>query len=169
MSSLRFLSPFLPALTALIGLGGFIVGIYSFTAPISAAQIYGVQLPANTATRSFPSKKSDEPAAVDRNNSQHVAYIYAHGIRNFAIGLAIMGLTAYWQCQTSLAAQSTAQRCLGIVIMAGSLTPVVDAVVVWQAAQKDKAVDMETGRKAARLHALRSLAWLATGLWCLFG
>ena len=170
MSLARLLPPVLPILTTLIGLGGFTIGIYSFFAPISAAQLYGAQLPASARATISP-KKTDDPPSTSEDNTRHVAYIYAHGIRNFVTGLSILSLTAYWQfsplCQTSPIAALTVQRCLGIVITAGSLTPIVDAYVTWQAGEKGTAG--EVGKKAAKVHASRSFVWLVGGLWCLSG
>lgn len=164
----------LPTLTALIGSGGFTIGIYSFLAPVQAARVYGVDLPVlNHDDQPTKDNKESVSSVQSRpdNISRHVAYIYAHGIRNFVTGLTILGLTGFWkfspQCQASAIASSTAQKSLGIVILAGTLTPVVDALVTSRAAQKGTENDM--GRKAARAHASRSLIWLAGGLWCLFG
>jgi hypothetical protein len=164
----------LPTLTALIGSGGFIIGIYSFLSPVQAARVYGVDLPVLNhdvqATKDNKELVSSAQSQQD-NISRHVAYIYAHGIRNFVTGLTILGLTGFWQfspqCQASVIASSTAQKSLGIVILAGALTPVVDALVTSRAAQKE--TESDVGRKAARAHASRSLIWLAGGLWCLFG
>lgn len=164
----------LPTLTALIGSGGFIIGIYSFVSPVSAARIYGVELPpAPTATE----KPDDNPHLWSPDHSPqpqspHLAYIYAHGIRNFVTGLSILSLTAYRlfapECQ-SRAAGLVAQRCLGIVVTVGALTPVVDAGITWRAARIGDDGAGDGARKAARAHAARSLVWLAGGLWCLLG
>ncbi|KAK5051500.1 hypothetical protein LTR84_003152 [Exophiala bonariae] len=164
----------LPTLTALIGSGGFIIGIYSFISPVKAAQVYGVDLPLLAKGNQASKEKtgSADPALFRPDDiSRHVAYIYAHGVRNFVTGFTILSLTGFWQfsaqCKKSVIASSTAQRSLGIVILAGALTPVVDAVVTWQAAEERTATDV--GKKAARAHASRSLIWIAGGLWCLFG
>lgn len=161
LAYLHTLAPALPAFTALIGFGSFIIGIHSFIAPVSAAQIYGVQLP------SPPSSSLDDAPSTAENNAHAVAYICAHGIRTLVAGLSVMSLTACWRWQASLEARATAQRCLAIVLLAGTLTPIVDALIVWQSAQKT--VDGVPGKKAARAHALVSRIWLAGGLWCFFG
>lgn len=155
----------LPILTTLIGAGGFIVGIYSFISPSSAAQVYGVQLPRTSAS----SKKNSKSRHINAEDiSQHLAYIYSHGIRNLVVGLTVLSLTWYWQYGAhSISDRVTVQRCLGVVITVGWLTPVVDAIVTWQGARRG--VDAAVGKKAAQLHAVRSLFWLAGGLWCLFG
>lgn len=164
----------LPTLTALIGSGGFIIGIYSFISPVKAARVYGVDLPPLIQGSQTPQEKnaSSGPAKPRPDViSRHVAYIYAHGVRNFVTGLTILSLTGIWQfsavCRASPLASSTAQQSLGVVILAGALTPVVDAVVTWQAAEHE--TDSVLGKKAARAHASRSLIWVAGGLWCLFG
>jgi hypothetical protein len=164
----------LPTLTGLIGSGGFIIGIYSFLSPVKAARVYGVDLPLLTKGSPAAEEKAGlANPAISRSDdkSRHVAYIYAHGVRNFVTGLTILSLTGFWQfsaqCKALTIASSTAQRSLGIVILAGALTPVVDAVVTWQAAAEGTVTDV--GKKAARAHASRSLIWIAGGLWCLFG
>ncbi|KAI1609359.1 hypothetical protein EDD37DRAFT_162448 [Exophiala viscosa] len=151
----------LPILTTLIGLGGLIVGVYSFIAPVSAAQIYGVQPP----RVSVKSKKTDDVTSDAENVSRHLAY---SGIRNLVVGLTVLTLTWYWQYGAhSTSDKVTVQRCLGIVITTGWLTPVVDAVVTWRGA--GQGVDAAIGERAALLHAARSVFWLAGGLWCLLG
>ena len=100
-----------------------------------------------------------------------VAYVYPHGVRNLVQGLSILALTAYWQlaprCRTSPLARLTAQRCLGFVITAGALTPIVDAWVNLKVAPAGQEGDLD--RKAARVHVMRTVIWLVGGLWCLFG
>ena len=168
-------SAVLPALPALIGLGGFIIGLYSFVAPASAAQIYGVDLDQDVPIRA-PSaasqKKTDDNKSrlQDSDGQRRLAYIHALGIRNFVIGMTILILTWVWQFgphRSSPAEQGAVQKCLGIVISVGALTPVVDAVVTWRAGREERWNGV--GSKAALLHAVRSLFWLAGGLWCLSG
>ena len=150
----------LPIFTTLIGLGGFIVGVCSFISPDSAAQIYGTK-PLRAISKS---KKSDEEPTGAEDIRQHLAYT---GIRNLVVGLTVLALTWYWQYgTTSTSDMVMAQRCLGIVITIGWLTPVVDAIVTWQSARQGVAAAM--GKKAALLHAVRSVFWLVGGLWCLF-
>ncbi|KIV82308.1 hypothetical protein PV11_04428 [Exophiala sideris] len=151
----------LPILTSLIGLGGFIVGVYSFASPVSAAQIYGMQL----GKASIKSKKSMDESTSAEDIYRHMAYT---GVRNLVVGSTILALTWYWQYGTHATMDKvTVQRCLGIVITTGSLTPVVDAIVTWQGALQG--VDAAIGKRAALLHATRSIFWLAGGLWCLLG
>ncbi|KEF57117.1 uncharacterized protein A1O9_07307 [Exophiala aquamarina CBS 119918] len=152
----------LPTLTALIGSGGFIVGIYSFLSPVQAARVYGVDLPMLSQTVHETKHSTKESVLADQsqpnNILHHVAYIYAHGIRNFSTGLSILGLTAFWQfspyCRTSAVASSTVQKSLGIVILAGALTPVADALVTGHVAGNGSEAN-GVGRKAARVHASR--------------
>jgi hypothetical protein len=215
----------LPTLTALIGLGAFIVGIHSFVTPASAAQIYGVDLldedvdvdvpiratAAPTAAADLASQKikktddddddddddkSKSPPSQDGRQDErrhHLAcsLIHSLGIRNPVIGLTILILTWDWQFgfgfgfgvgQSSTSSASSAssspaeraamQKCLGIVISVGALTPIVDTVFTWRAGRQGRRGDVVTtvgSRKAALLHAVRSLFWLAGGLWCLSG
>lgn len=99
-------------------------------------------------------------------------------------------MTGYWHFilsshQASPEVRLAVQRVLGIVILVGSLVPMVDAWVCWGAsrdaaeaqAKKREAGDMkvgdsrneavETGRRAGNLHAMRSIVWLVGALWCL--
>ena len=163
----------LPTFTALIGSGGFIFGIYSFLSPIQAARVYGVDLPvprhAGLDTKGADTQVATPAQSQPDGISRHVAYIYAHGIRNFSTGLSILGLTAFWQfsslCRTSEVASSAVQKALGIVILAGALTPMADAPITWQAAQNSAESDVRWN--APRAHASRSFVWLLGGLWCL--
>lgn len=167
----------LPTLTALIGSGGFIVGVYSFISPLKAARVYGVELPVSNKASQHSLKGAVQrptPSGVVSATDikpRHVAYIYAHGIRNFVTGATVLSLTYFWQfsrlCRESDAARTAAQKCLGTVILLGTLTPVVDAFATWHAAEEG--IEADVGRKAARLHASRSLIWLVGGLWCLSG
>ncbi|KAK5207462.1 hypothetical protein LTR47_000556 [Exophiala xenobiotica] len=206
----------LPTLTALIGLGAFIVGIHSFVTPASAAQIYGVDLldedvdvvpiratATAAATADLASKKIKKTDDGDKPKSRvlqdgrqagrrhHLAYSLIHslGIRNLVIGLTILILTCEWQfgfgfsfgfgvgqssTSSSPAERAAMQKCLGIVISVGALTPIVDAVFTWRAGagrqgRRGDVVTTVGSRKAALLHAVRSLFWLAGGLWCLSG
>ncbi|OQV05707.1 hypothetical protein CLAIMM_10394 isoform 3, partial [Cladophialophora immunda] len=124
MSLPRLSHTALPLLTTLIGSGALIVGVWSFISPASAAVAFGGYMVRVLEAPPSPSKT---------NSSRHMVYVYPQGVRNFALGLSILALTAYWQlgrrCQSSAMARLTVQRCLGIVIAANALTPIVDAVV----------------------------------------
>lgn len=155
----------LPILTVMIGLGGLVVGLFSFISPVSAARMYGFELPTST-SRSKPKKTDDDPTTRDQHN--RIACIHSLGIRNLVVGLTILLLTWYWQFNTSSpAVQVGVQRCLGMVILVGSLTPVVDAVVAWRSSRPGMSSGL--GKKASLLHAVRSLFWLAGGVGCLLG
>ncbi|KIW86797.1 uncharacterized protein Z519_12583 [Cladophialophora bantiana CBS 173.52] len=149
----------LPALTSLIGSGGFIIGLWSFISPASAATAFGGYM-----------ARVLEATASSKADSGMI-YIYPHGIRNLVQGLSVLALTVYWQfsrrCQSSPVARVTVQRCLGIVITANALTPMVDAWVNLRAVQNGEEGDLD--RNAARLHAMRFVFWAVGGLWCLLG
>ncbi len=153
----------LPILTAFIGSGGFIIGVWSFVDPASAAQVFGGYMTRVLEATASSSQTNDSP--------KNLAYVYPHGIRNLCQGLSISSLTAYWQfsprCRNSPLARLTAQRCLGMVITIGALTPIVDAWVNYQVAPEGPEGDLN--RKAARTHLMRTGIWLAGGLWCLLG
>ena len=160
----------LPVLTTLIGSGGFIIGVWSFMSPASAAQSFGGYM-ARVLDATASSSKTDGTWSESHDKSSNFAYVYSHGIRNLTQGLSILSLTAYWQlsgpCQRSPLARITAQRCLGTVILVGAMTPIVDAWVNYQIAPAG--IDGDKDRKAARLHIMRTGIWLAGGLWSLFG
>jgi hypothetical protein len=164
MSLHRLRTSALPALTTLIGSGGLIIGIWSFISPESAARAFGGYMVRVLQATSASTKNTD-------SETSNLTYVYPHGIRNLGQGLSIIALTAYWQlsppCRNSPLARTTAQRCLGIVILVGALTPVVDAWVNYRTAQPGEDGALE--RNAARVHVSRTGVWLAGGLWCLFG
>lgn len=136
-------SPTLPILTTLIGSGSFIIGIYSFYSPSKVAQIYGVPLPAHSSTSP--------------------AWVYAHGIRNFATGLSIMALTAYWQFKLPTPSKIIGRKAVGIVLLASSVIPMTDAMITWAYGFGE---NTKVGKTAARAHVMRSLVWIGGGLRC---
>jgi len=186
----------LPTLTTAIGIGGLTVGIYSFINPTAAARIYGV--PVRTSSATLTNILSSSPSASTATsgtailNSRDFSYIHALGIRNLTTGLGVIALTGHWHLTlspstTAPAVRLAVQRALGIVILIGTLVPLVDAWVCWTASRHaadtlarerkggaTKITDLtheavEVGRRAGNLHALRSLVWLAGALWCLLG
>ena len=166
-SNMTSLMRVLPILTALIGSGGFTVGLYSFVSPVSAARVYGIPV-------SPPAKeKQDSSDSTSASLSKDEAYVYAHGSRNLAIGTSILGLTACWRfssiCQLSPVAAQAVKRCLGITLLAGSMTPIADAYVISRYVGQDdiSAQDVQTGKKASKTHAMRSLLWVVVALACL--
>lgn len=179
MSLHRIRRASLPFLTALIGSGGTIIGLWSFAAPTSAAQAFGgymVRILEATATGPSAKAKTGSSPPATRNDdgsssSDVVAYIYPHGIRNLCQGLSILALTAYWQfsprLRSSPPARLAVQRCLGIVVTVGALTPVVDAWINYKTAPDG--ADGEVDRSAARVHVMRTGIWMLGGLWCLLG
>lgn len=136
----------LPVLTALIGTGGFTVGMYSFVNPTAAARIYGI--PIKTSKPSFTSVLASGSAAqcsqssfTSRLSDQDLSFIHALGIRNFTAGLSIIILTGYWHFflpsqEASSDIRTAVQNVLGIVILVGSFVPLVDSWVCWQHSQK---------------------------------
>ena len=152
----------LPVLTALVGSGGFTIGLYSFVSPVSAARIYGI-----------PVTPANEKIAVSTTISKEEAYVYAHGSRNLAIGTSILGLSAFWRfssiCQLSPVAAQAVKRCVGITILAGSIVPSTDAYFIAQHVKQHglSAQDVSTGKKSSRGHAARSLLWIAVAIACL--
>ncbi|OCT49914.1 hypothetical protein CLCR_07685 [Cladophialophora carrionii] len=158
----------LPILTALIGCGGLFIGIWSFVSPASAANAFGGYM-VRVLQAQAQSSPTYESTQVSNSTPSSFAYVYPHGVRNLGQGLSILILTAYWQlsprCQTSPLARLTVQRCLGVVITVGALTPVVDAWVNYRTAPEGLEGDLD--RNAARVHTMRMVVWLVSGLWCL--
>ncbi|EXJ61889.1 hypothetical protein A1O7_02320 [Cladophialophora yegresii CBS 114405] len=130
----------LPVLTALIGSGAVIIGVWSFISPASAANAFGGYM-VRILQAQAQSSSTYEDTQVSNNSPSSFAYVYPHGVRNFA------------------------QRCLGVVITVGALTPVVDAWVNYRIAPEGVEGDLD--RNAARVHTLRTGIWLLGGLWCL--
>lgn len=191
LSTIRIPPTVLPILTTAIGAGGLTVGIYSFINPTVAARIYGVPVSTSSATPTtilFTTPSSRAARDTANLQSRDHSYIHALGIRNLTTGLGIITLTAYWHFTLATSpreVRAAVQRALGIVILIGSLVPILDAWVCWTAgrdaggahARKRKAGEVnvgdvnseaaEAGRKAGNLHAMRSVFWLAGALWCL--
>jgi hypothetical protein len=150
----------LPVLTTLIGSGGFTIGCWTFISPRVAAQAFGGYM----VRMLEKSSDASSPASTKMSDADSLAYILPHGIRNFVQGATILALTAFWQ-RSSPPARLTIQRCLGIVITMGALTPIVDAYVNFKIAPAHEAGDVD--RSAAWVHAMRTGIWLVGGLWCL--
>ena len=171
MSLRRLRASALPALTTLIGSGGFIIGTWTFLSPVPAAYAFGGYMVRVLQAPTSSSKLDRSSVPASGGDPDKLAYIYAHGIRNLGQGLSILALTAYWQlsrrCRNSPLARITAQRCLGTVILVGALTPVVDAWVNYLTAQPGSEGDLD--RRVALVHVLRTGIWLVGAFWCLYG
>jgi hypothetical protein len=152
----------LPTLTTLIGSGGFIIGCWTSVHPRAAAQAFGGYMVR------ILEKSSDKSSAAStkKGDADSLAYILPHGIRNFVQGATILALTAFWQRSTP-PARLVIQRCLGIVITTGAITPVVDAYVNFKTAPAGETGDAD--RNAAWVHAARTGIWMVGGVWCLIG
>lgn len=179
------LASLLPSLTFLIGLGGLTVGIYSFLDPVATPRIYGFPVASSSLTLTCvlqPAACSNPTNSRSPQTGFSRPYIHALGVRNLTTGLGIISLTWYWQLaliDTSPDTKLVAQRMVGIAILAGSLVPIVDAWVCWNASREaalaatnEKSVSnegVEVGRRAGNLHAMRATVWLVGALWCLLG
>jgi hypothetical protein len=152
----------LPILTTLIGSGGFIIGYWTFIHPRAAAQAFGGYM----VRMLEESSDISSPTSTKTGDADSLAHILPHGIRNFVQGATILALTAFWQRSTP-PARLTIQRCLGIVITTGVLTPIVDAYVNFKTAPAGEAGDAD--RKIAWVHATRTGIWMVGGVWCLIG
>lgn len=152
----------LPFLTALIGTGGFTVGIYSFINPSAAARIYGIpvhdsvnqySLSAILGTGKAPNVKAN---AATQPSGEGLSLIHALGARNFTAGLTVLSLTSYWHFYLAAGLASSivrraVQHALGIVILIGALVPIVDA---WVCLQRSR--DLRTSRVAIHKHETKS-------------
>lgn len=161
-------SSLLPIFTALIGSGGLINGLHHLKSPEDAARLYGVPIPEGK------EQLVDDRKALKGLPRWQASYVFAYGSRNFATGLTIIGLSAYWRYSPAWnipLASHAIQRCLGIVILAGSSVPVFDAVITNWASKEAARDDAErkVGVKASIAHALRSVIWMAVGGACLLG
>ncbi|KAJ9614010.1 hypothetical protein H2200_002146 [Cladophialophora chaetospira] len=159
MSSLR--SSTLPVLTGAMGTLGLATGLYSFSAPIDADRIFGIIVP-----KSVSSSKELQ--------TWQAAQTSARGVRNVASGLAIIGITSFWQfsslCQATPVASTVAKRCLGIVFLSGVITSAGDGIIITQFARGDSTSEeaKEVGKKAGFGHIVTTIPILALGVACFF-
>ncbi|KIX96614.1 uncharacterized protein Z520_07880 [Fonsecaea multimorphosa CBS 102226] len=159
MASLR--TSALPALTGLMGTMGIVTGLYSFRAPVDAETLFGILVP------------SSVNASKELSTWQH-AQTYTRGLRNFAGGLSIVGITVFWRfsslCQSSPVAALTAKRCLGIIFLTGSVIGAGDGLIINQFARGEGISEKarEVAKKAGLGHLVMALPILALGLSCFF-
>lgn len=133
----------LVVLVTLIGGGALVAGSFSFLLPTTALQVYGIS-PARTPINYEPIARS-------------------LSIRNITLGLSMLVITDYWQhiVEDDPVAGHIVQRCLGYMIMIGSVAPAADAYGAW----KDGSESLR--RPTTVLHCFRLCAWLTGGIWCL--
>ncbi|KAF4978006.1 hypothetical protein FZEAL_5551 [Fusarium zealandicum] len=149
-----------PALPALLGLTGVGVGIYSFVSPYDAIRKFGLR-------NSSPAKGSDSAHMEAFQRS----VIYGYGIRNVGVGLANLGLVAYWrfspECRVSPVAALIVQKCLGVCLLAGTVVGLGDAWIMRQFAKEEGVVgEAESdASKASVGHGVTAILIFATGLF----
>jgi len=149
----------LPVLTALMGTMGVANGLYSFNAPVDAEAVFGLTVP-----KAVSSSKELQ--------TWQQAQAQARAIRNFAGGLSIVGITAFWRfstmCQTSPLAGVAAKRCLGIIFLTGSIIGAGDGMIVSQFVRGEGTPEeaKEVGKKAGMGHLVMAVPILALGLSC---
>lgn len=155
-----------PYIAGVVGSGSLIVGLYSFTSPLSAVRVYGTR-PLSISARPSEQDESAKVKSVITEWTQTLAY--AHGVRNTAVGLSIISLSAYYHLEPSPVAAEATKRCLGVLVLVGSIIPIGDSIVTarYMAAQDLAQIDRETAKKASAVHATRSIFWVAAGLMCL--
>ncbi|KAI8652468.1 hypothetical protein NCS57_01310800 [Fusarium keratoplasticum] len=155
------LNTVVPALPVLLGLTGVGVGIYSFVSPTNAIRMFGLRAP-SPSDKNLPSPHAE---AFQRSA------IYTYGIRNIGVGLANLGIFAFWKlspvCQTNPAASDAVRQCLGICLILGTTVGLGDAWIIRQFA-KDEGVQGEAKTEAAKAsvsHAVTAAVILATGIF----
>ena len=154
-----------PYIAAAVGSGSLIVGLYSFTSPLNAVRVYGTR---PLSTTSQPDA-SDSPQHKSISTSWTETLALAHGVRNTATGLSILSLAAYFHAEPSPVAAEAIKRCLGVVVLVGSIVPVGDSIVTarYMAAADVSQGDRDVAKKASAAHATRSVVWVAAGVMCL--
>jgi hypothetical protein len=156
-----------PYIAGVVGSGSLIVGLYSFVSPLSAIRVYGSRPLADPDSKKSDNSSPSEPLIIEWTRT----LTYAHGVRNTAMGLAIVSLCGFYHIEPSPVAANAVKRCLGVLVLVGSMIPFGDSVVTarYMAAQQLAQTDRETAKKASAAHASRSVFWLAAGLMCLLG
>lgn len=154
-----------PYVAGVVGCGSLIVGLYAFTSPLSAVRVYGTR-PLSIAAQPTEQDESAKNQSVGTEWSQTLSY--SLGVRNTATGLSILGLATYYHLEPSPVAAGAIKRCLGVLVLVGSIIPVGDSIVTarYMAAQDLAQTDRETAKKASAAHATRSIFWVAAGLMC---
>ncbi|KIW76647.1 hypothetical protein Z517_09091 [Fonsecaea pedrosoi CBS 271.37] len=151
----------LPVLTGLMGTMGIVTGLYSFKAPVDAETLFGILVPSSV-------------QASKELSSWQKAQTYTRGLRNFAGGLSIVGITLFWRfsslCQSSPVAAVTARRCLGIIFLTGTVIAGGDGLVITQFAHAEgiSKEAKEVAEKTGTGHLVMTLPILALGLACFF-
>jgi hypothetical protein len=160
MSTLR--SSALPIFSGLLGTMGIANGLYCLNAPVDGERVFGILVPQ-------PVSSSQELQTWQK------AQTYARGIRNFAGGLGILGITAYWRfsslCQASPVAGVAARRCLGVMFLTGSIIGAGDGLIISRFAdgQGTSEEAKEVGKKAGFGHMVMAVPILVLGASLFFG
>ncbi len=151
----------LPTLTGLMGTMGFATGLLAFRDPVDADKLFGILYPKSASS-------SKELQTWQKAQAQ------ARSIRNVSGGLAIVGITAFWQfsalCRASPIASLTAKRCLGIIFLTGSITGAVDGMIITQFADGEgtSGEAKEVGKKTGFGHIVMAVPILALGVACVY-
>lgn len=155
-----------PYIAGVVGSGSLIVGLYSFTSPLNAVRIYGTRPLSISAQHT---EQDDSPKTKSAVNEWTQTLSYGHGVRNTATGLSIISLATYFHFEPSPVAAEAIKRCLGVLVLVGSIIPIGDSIVTarYMAAQDLAQADRDTAKKASAAHATRSAFWVAAGLMCL--
>lgn len=155
-----------PYIAGAVGSGSLIVGLYAFTSPLNVVRVYGTR-PLSIAAR--PTEQNESAKIQSTSTSWTETLALAHGVRNTATGLSILSLATYFHLEPSPVAAGAIKRCLGVLVLVGSIIPVGDSIVTarYMAAQDLAQTDRETAKKASAAHATRSIFWVAAGLMCL--
>lgn len=167
-ATMDFLRARAPYVAGLIGSGSLIVGLYSFVSPLDAIRVYGVRPSRHAATMTPKEAVSSGEAELLDEWTRTLAY--AHGTRNTASGLASLVVTGLYYREPSPVAAKAIKRCLGMLVLVGSIVPIGDTLVTarYMAAHPLQQEDRDVAKAASAAHAARSVIWLmagALGLW----
>lgn len=163
MTTLNLRSPTIavPVTTALFGFMALGGGAWTFLSPgADAARLFGIVLPRSIAGA------STIPAAEEAENRQR-AYIRIHGIRNFASGAGLLGLTAFWTlsslCRDSPAASEAVKKSFGILLATGSLVGLADGYILseYKESKGLSSEGQEVATKQSQGHFLTALPIMA--------
>lgn len=158
----------LPYLVTAVGLGSFLVGLFSILRSGPSPDVFC----ANAGIDTNINQTHPQSQKTCKRLLQHLA------IRNFTLGTSILAITYYWRfilANASLDKRDGVQRVLGILLTVGWAVSAVDGYYCGIAATEMMAnhdiVDENAAfaQNMALVHRVRGFFWLGAGVWCIFG